>query len=379
MNGPFMDGALASIGIRRLFNFLFLPSTPFSLAAFIGLDSWGPRGWWHAVALHAVTWAFWLGILAGLVRWWRRVRAPQLTSPAEPPHASRRRFLADTLFGSAGVAGAAGWGISTARSPWSFDVGRYRVALRDLPPGLDGLRLVQISDTHLGPRIPADYIRRVVEAALAEQPDVFVLSGDYVHNGPMYIGPAAELFRPLTATGRPVVGTLGNHDWYAGGPAMSRALAEAGVRMLDNRRTFLDARTRRLVDSPDQPQGVLCIAGLGDLKTDTLDPHAALEGVPQHIPRLVISHNPDSAERTNVAQGPRIDLMLSGHFHGGQIQLPFLGNPFMKGENGDKYLSGIVHGPAFPVLVSRGLGMSVLPIRINCTPELVVLTLTSSR
>lgn len=376
MHGPFADGPLASIWLRRLFNFIFLPSTPFSLAAFIGLDNWGPRGWWQACILHAFTWAFWLGVFLALTRWWQHARAARPGASAPPAHPSRRRFLADTAFGTAGVAGAAGWGVATAASPWSFEIGRYRVAIRDLPVELDGLVLVQISDTHLGPRIPAEYVRRVVDAAIALKPDLVVLSGDYVHNGPMYIEPAAGLFAPLAASGTPVVGTLGNHDWYADGPGMSRALQAVGVRMLDNRRVYLDARTRRLVETPEQPGGVLCIAGLGDLKTDVLDPRAALDGVPESVPRLVISHNPDSAERPPVVHGPRIDLMLSGHFHGGQIQLPLMGNPFMKGENGDKYLSGIVQGPAFPVLVSRGLGMSVLPIRINCPPELVVLTLT---
>lgn len=291
---------------------------------------------------------------------------------AAVPNAARRRFLTDAPAAAAGLTGAGLLVQSAFVEPWALTFRSYRIPIDGLPAALDGLRLVQISDTHLGPRIPASFIRSAVDRALALKPDAFLLTGDYIHNGAAYIAPAAELFRPLVATGRPVVGVLGNHDWYGGGREMSRALAVIGVRMIDNGRVWLDAASRGVVT--DRPRGdALCVAGVGDLLQDTVDFEAALGGVPDPVPRLLLSHNPDVAE---MRIGHRVDLMISGHTHGGQVRLPLLGTPIVPSRYADKYSGGLVRGPAFPVLVSRGVGMSILPVRLGVPPELVELTLT---
>jgi predicted MPP superfamily phosphohydrolase len=95
-------------------------------------------------------------------------------------------------------------------------------------------------------------------------------------------------------------------------------------------------------------------------------------------PRLVIAHEPDTAEIGPLrdADAPRIDLMLSGHTHGGQVRLPLVGAPIVPSRYGQKYAGGLVEGPRFPVLVSRGIGMSILPIRFAVAPEIVEVTLT---
>ena len=131
--------------------------------------------------------------------------------------------------------------------------------------------------------------------------------------------------------------------------------------------------------SRDQPGG-LCVAGVGDLWEGNPDYAAALNGVPAGHPRLLLSHNPDAAEsrRPPAAGQYRVDLMLSGHTHGGQIRLPGLGTPMIPILYGQKYASGLVEGPACTVYVSRGIGTTVMPLRLGVRPEIAVIELKSS-
>jgi len=298
----------------------------------------------------------------------------QLASPV----LSRRAVLADAGAGVIGLAASGALAKGAALDAWDLQVRAYRVLIADLPASLDGLRIVQISDTHLGTRVNTAFIAECVRGAIALRPDVVALTGDYIHNGVWCIEQAAELFKPLAAelpAGAPVVGVLGNHDWYGDGREMSAALRGAGVTMIDNGRVYLDSETRRLVTAPTAE--CLCIAGLGDLLMDVVDPAAALGGVPAHVPRVLLSHHPDTAEDPRLVglDRLRVDLQLSGHTHGGQVRVPFLGTPIVPSEYGSKYAGGLVRGPAFPVVVSRGVGMSILPVRFNVPPELVEVTL----
>jgi predicted MPP superfamily phosphohydrolase len=249
-----------------------------------------------------------------------------------------------------------------------------------LSESLNGVRAVFLSDTHLGPRIPAAYVSGVVEQALSLKPDLVLLGGDYVHAGSRYIRPAVDLFRPFIEAHIPTVAVLGNHDWYNSRGLIGRHLSELGVRMVDNSHVLINARTRRFAEGSATPSEALCIAGVGDLMMDYVDIRSALEAVPEHMPRLLLSHNPDVAELAPLRGGsgrepPRIDLMLSGHMHGGQIALPMIGPLYVPSRWGRKYAGGLVKGPKFPVLVSRGVGMSICPVRICVPPELLEVTL----
>jgi hypothetical protein len=299
--------------------------------------------------------------------------------PAERARLSRRGFLLDGTLGLGCVSVVAAAGEATLVEPWNLRVTRYDVPITDLSDSLVGLKVVQLSDTHLGPRIPASFIREAVARTIALCPDVVLLTGDYVHNGPPWIEPAATLFEPLIAPGRVVVGVLGNHDWWAGGKRVSDALARIGVRMVDNGRCFYDARTRALGDAFGTPHAdQLCIAGVGDLREDHVDFNAALGGVPGVMPRLLLAHRPDTAELAEMhsPRPPRIDLMHCGHTHGGQVRLPIIGTPVVPSRFGSKYAAGLVHGPGCRVLISRGVGMSILPLRFGVPPEIVEITLT---
>jgi predicted MPP superfamily phosphohydrolase len=346
---------------------------------------WGATSFPYLLIADGLGWAFWALALvvffswrAALMRWWGRRRTGN--PDATISDAGRRRFLLDSAV-AAGGAAAAGLAVrSAATDPWLLELRSYTIPIKDLPASLDGIRFVQLSDTHLGPRIPASFVREAVSQSIALKPDVFLLTGDYIHQGPRAIDPVAAILAALVQTGKPVVGTLGNHDWYGDGRAMSHALTKVGVRMIDNGRVFLDAATRKLTDAP-APGSTLCLAGLGDLLMDFISVNLAVGGVHGDIPRLMLSHNPDAAESRQCvglpgAPAPRIDLMLSGHTHGGQVRIPFLGTPFIPSNYGQKYAGGLVQGPKFPVIISRGVGMSLLPVRYNVPPEIVEVTLT---
>src|SRR5262249_41113746 len=142
------------------------------------------------------------------------------------------------------LAGAAGMGgVGTIATPWSLRLRRRRFAIRGLPPVLEGLRVVHIADTHLGPRIPGPFIESAVGLALSLKPDLVGVGGDYIHLNSTLIGRAAALFRPLCEAlpGR-VVGVLGNHDHWCDGEGMAAAMRAIGVRMIDNDRVFLQSR-----------------------------------------------------------------------------------------------------------------------------------------
>ena len=119
----------------------------------------------------------------------------------------------------------------------------------------------------------------------------------------------------------------------------------------------------------------LALAGVGDLLQDKQDYRQALDGLPAAMPRLLLSHNPDVAEEAGlVRSGLRVDLMLSGHTHGGQ--LPYL--PTVRSRYGQKYVRGLVQGPVCPVFVCRGIGMVRLPLRLRVPPEIAVIELRAA-
>jgi hypothetical protein len=347
--------------LNGLDHLLHLPGS--CAAETLGAGNWfhaGGRFWLIALALNA-PFAFLLGWL--LPSLWRRQPAAQ---------AARRRFLRAGLRLAAGGT-AAGLGYSLLVEPRWFRVTHRRFPVRGLPPELDGLRLVQLTDIHHGPWLARPYVREVIDAANDLRPDLVLLTGDYVHQSPAYFGPVIEELARL----RPRVGTvavLGNHDWWEGAERARREFAAAGIPLIDNGRRVLTP-DRQLVDGADRG---LALCGVDDLLQGKPDYARALRGLPGEMPRLLLSHNPDVAEeRAFLRGGWRVDLMIGGHTHGGQIFVPGLGTPIVPSRYGQKYARGLVRGPACPVLVCRGIGMVVLPLRLGVPPEIAVLELTA--
>ncbi len=333
------------------------------LTSKLGLNRWGRN--------RRVAWFVTLGVNAcwilGTVAWFtsKRSGAVEMGEPEDP---SRRSFLKKLGLATGGVA-TMGVAYSVFVEPQWVGVSRHRFAVRGLPLSLEGLKVVQLSDLHLGPWSSEAYIASVIDRTNALEPDLVLLTGDYVHRSPSYILPVMNQLARLRAR-IGVVGVLGNHDWWEDGERTKRGFARVGLPLVDNARLFV-SEERKLVQSPTNG---LVIAGVGDLWTDCVDFNSALGGLPPDVPRLLLSHNPDVAENPLLA-GHRVDLMLSGHTHGGQVYIPGMGTPILPSKFGQKYAQGFVDGPHCRVFVSRGVGVTVLPIRVGVPPEVVELEL----
>lgn len=267
----------------------------------------------------------------------------------------RRRFL----LGAAAVAGTAALGSSAAQALGAhrFDVVLERAPLAGLRTPL---RVAWLTDLHHGPFVRTASVRAWVDAALEAAPDLVLLGGDLVDQQTGTDpdeGLVAELARLAVPLG--VLAVWGNHD-RARFHAIDRfghALRAVGVEVLVNRGASV--------------RDDLHVAGLDDFRTGRPDLDAALRDRPTAGATLLLSHNPDVLPQVPLDVG----LTLAGHTHGGQVVLPGVGALYTSSEYGDRFLAGWVEGPARGY-VSRGLGMSNLPVRINCPAELTLLDLT---
>jgi hypothetical protein len=233
------------------------------------------------------------------------------------------------------------------------------VPVADLPPALAGLRIGHLSDLHVGPLVRSSDARRAVALLQAAAPDLIVLTGDLLDHRPRDIVPVARALADLSAP-LGVFGVLGNHDHRVGAGLLLAALSEHSP----NIRILINSAHAVSVGST-----TLWIAGLDSAYLFLSDAEAALARVSEGAPCLLLSHEPDIADRL-----PRpVSLILAGHAHGGQIRLG--GRPLMLPPLGRRYPDGLRRSDAGPVYTSRGVGWTGLPLRIDCPPEVAVLRL----
>ncbi len=273
----------------------------------------------------------------------------------------------DVLKGSAASVttiglGMLGFGCAVRQS---VEVSRIDLKLNDLPPGFDGLTIAQLTDIHHGFYTGLDYIHRCVEIVNSLQPDIVALTGDFTYGGKKYVGPCAEVLRGLRARVG-VYAVLGNHDYYVGASSVATALKTAGCSMLIDERDRLELRGEKL-----------WLAGTDDLYYGTTDIKKLLSDIPREATRIVLAHNPDFIEEF-AAKDQRVDLMISGHTHGGQIRFPMAGAPHVTSAYGQQYIIGLNRKDNIQIYTSRGIGTVLLPTRVDCPPEIVLLTLRTA-
>ena len=236
------------------------------------------------------------------------------------------------------------------------------LALPGWPARLDGLRVALVSDVHAGAgHMTPARLAAIVDRVLAARADVHLLLGDYLDSTMLGDGRVRVLDVAGQLARLPgAVAVLGNHDWRGAGPAMGWALRECGVRVLEN-------------DACELRPG-LWAAGLADTRHDVPDPQAALRSVPEDAVVLLLCHDPDFFPRAPA----RASLMVSGHLHGGQVNVPHLRRLAMPTVFGDRYRAGHVVEDDRHLYVSAGLGTAGLPVRLFRRPEVPVLRLTGS-
>jgi hypothetical protein len=258
-----------------------------------------------------------------------------------------------------GTLGAVGLTYATVIEPACPVLKRVTLPLPTLPPELDGLRIGQLSDMHLGLPHTAANTRWAVAQMGREQPDMIVITGDFV-SFESAIDALPELLRPLHAP-LGVYAITGNHDHWEGVEAIYAQVEPLGIRFLVNANTRLSWNG-----------GEFWLAGIDDMWYGEPDLYATLDGIPADAFTMLLAHEPDIAD---VAIYRNIAVQLSGHTHGGHIDLPYLGIPCLP-NHGVNYASGLFALNDMLLYVSRGLGG--FPLRVNCLPEATILTLRQS-
>jgi len=265
------------------------------------------------------------------------------------------------------VAGALGLAASAAALHSSVLTPR-RLRVRDVPlvlPGwpsaLDGLRVAVVGDLHAGcPWVDLPRVHAVVESVVAARPDLVLLLGDHLADvvGGTHLDPepVANALGGLLAAG-PVAGVLGNHDWYAGGHRVRRALEAAGLPVLEE-------------SALEVLGGRLWLAGVGDLWERTPSVEAALADVPIDAPVILLTHNPDVV----VDVPAHVPLVLAGHTHGGQVRVLGRGVHKVSERSANRWSHGWY--PSERLYVTPGIGTSLIPLR-TVAPEVPVLVLSA--
>jgi predicted MPP superfamily phosphohydrolase len=276
------------------------------------------------------------------------------------------------------LGGALVGGLVYARyiEPYWVTVERVSLILPRLAPAFDGYRIVQISDLHLDGWMTPERLERIIDLVNEQEPDLVAITGDFVSSSSDYLsGLPKPLGRLQARDGK--VAVLGNHDHLNDATAVRRAISAAGIVDVSN-----DIHTLHRGGVALHLCGVDCV----------MDGYDRLDEVLDHLDNaepgcaILLAHEPDFADESAATR--RFDLQLSGHSHGGQVRLPFLGCPFFlpplsfllstrTPPLARKYQSGYYKVEKMHQYTNRGLGVMYAPFRLNCRPEITVFTLQS--
>lgn len=280
---------------------------------------------------------------------------------------NRRKFLKGLGITGFGLATTGVYG-KTVESEW-LEVGRHTIRLSKTP-NQKALKILQLSDLHASEMVRLEFIERAVHLGLEQKPDLICLTGDYItrtfENWDRY----AKILSPLSQTA-PTFATLGNHDggaWccrhikgYDDTAAVRKLMEKSSIDLLDNSARRVDLQGWKLN-----------VVGVGDIWANEFSPEKAFAAVPGETDSVttVLSHNPDTKDGL---QKFSWDLMLSGHTHGGQVSLPFVGAPIAPVKD-KRFVKGLRAWDNRWIHVTKGVG-NLYGVRINCRPEVSLLTL----
>lgn len=268
----------------------------------------------------------------------------------------RRRFLkaGGALALGTGVAGFTGSIYGTRIETRMLDFESVRIPVDGLPAGLEGFRIVVLSDFHISRHTPLDFIEEVVSAASSYDADLVVLLGDFVLREVEAVFDLAPALAKINSR-HGTFSILGNHDIWRGTETVMEAFRRSGLPVLVNEGLTLTHQGEQFY-----------LAGVDDGWAGHPDLDTALKARPSEIPVFLLAHEPDLAD--GFAADGRVALQLSGHSHGGQVRFPGFGSPFCP-PFGRKYDLGLYRVKNTWLYTNRGIGVTV-PIRLNCPPEI---------
>ena len=242
---------------------------------------------------------------------------------------------------------------------YDLEVTRHDVLIDDLPPAFDSYRIAFLTDTHVASFVRRDFYRQIVVQVERFDPDVILLGGDYItfHR---HIALMADVLIGEIHARDGIFAILGNHDYWAGADEVVASMSARGVRFITNRSVTLARGGERLP-----------LVGIDEIYRGEPDVARAFEGVDPAGPCIAVSHHPDIID---LLAGRRIDLLVCGHTHGGQIRFPFFGAVVVPSHHEDEYAQGFHRVGSVLMYVSRGIG-AIPPLRILCRPEVATFTL----
>jgi uncharacterized protein len=253
---------------------------------------------------------------------------------------------------------------ATVIEPRWLQLRRSRIHIRRLPPELEGLRIGLLTDLHAGGATPYSLVRRAVRLLMKERPELVALTGDFAQDDEPDFRRVRAALRGLRAP-LGVYAVPGNHDHVIGIDRWRAEFArDTRIMELTNRAVIRRHNGRRI-----------CIAGVDDYYRGV--PRLTLPPLAERDVTILLAHSPDQAERSR-RRPDAIDLVLSGHTHGGQVRLPWFGAPVSSAEHGQLYEEGLRRRPWTQVYTSRGIGTVHLPVRFLARPEVAVLELTAA-
>lgn len=285
------------------------------------------------------------------------------------PKLTRRKFL---YGGAALAAGAAALGTDGFVESNDPHLVKIEIPLARLPEAFDGFTIAQLSDFHYEEHFSAVPIRKAADVVNGLNPDLAVFTGDFVTVPMLERGPAlrkaAETAIPcsevLSRIQARKLAILGNHDAAAYPEKIIDALAGHSIPLLRNASVPIERGAARL-----------WLAGVDDALRGLPDLGLALEKIPRGEATILLAHEPDFADEASLQP---VDLQLSGHSHGGQIWIPGIGAPWLP-PMARKYPRGLRRIGNMTLYTNIGIGTIRAPIRINCRPEITLITLHSIR
>jgi predicted MPP superfamily phosphohydrolase len=347
-----------SIGLLFVLNgytlFRHVPWVDPPIVAQVGL--FYPVAVWNFGSLFSALLLFLTRVIGRLGRMVVRLSRGHVSQTAsDPVNLGRRRFL------QAGVGGLAAAPMMLSGYGAAYAAKSYDVQELTLPFGRS-LRVVQLTDIHAGIYMNREEMRRYADQVIALQPDLFVLTGDFISNSMSFLpGCVEEMARVRARYG--TFATLGNHEHLWGRPNEIQAiLRQYRVSLLTNAHQVIQTE-----------QGPFAVAGIDDLRAGQPDLEAAMRGLDPATPTLLLSHMPEIFPQA-AAYG--IPLTLSGHYHGGQIKLSLPGGDISMAHLWTPYPEGLYRINASHLYVSRGIGTTFTPVRLNAPPEVTLFRLT---